>query len=154
MNRKLRVSLSITLALLFSICMAVGCTAADTANDPFQSYFSEKPFVEFLTEEDTDTLRAQYPQEFELLDEMFGPVTLFREDALDLVTEQAMEDSGSGFAQIPEAPMPWPLNGPRRTSMQHRKRTPGTACWACCAAIRIRLRSATGKPRPWFLLRR
>lgn len=100
MNRKLRVSLSITLALLFSICMAVGCTAADTANDPFQSYFSEKPFVEFLTEEDTATLRAQYPQEFELLDEMFGPVTLFREDALELVTELARKNAGPGFSEM------------------------------------------------------
>ena len=76
------------------------CAGCGGKTDPFQSYFSEKPFVEFLTEEDTDTLRAQYPQAFELLDEMFGPVTLFREDALDLVTEQAMDDNGSGFAQI------------------------------------------------------
>ncbi len=100
MNRKLRVSLSITLALLFSACMAVGCAAIDTANDPFQSYFSEKPFVEFLTEEDTDTLRAQYPQEFELLDAALGTVTLFREDALELVTEQARKNAGPGFSEM------------------------------------------------------
>lgn len=92
------------LCLLFvCLLLLLFCAGCGGETDAFQAYFSEKPFVEFLTEEDTDALRAQYPDEFQWLDVMLGPVTLFREDALDLVTEQAMEDSGSGFAQIPGA---------------------------------------------------
>lgn len=88
------------LCLMLTCLLLLPCAGCGGKTDPFQSYFSEKPFVEFLTEEDTDTLRVQYPQEFELLDEMFGPVTLFREEALELVTEQAIEDRESGFTQI------------------------------------------------------
>ncbi len=91
------------LCLMLTCLLLLPCAGCGGKTDPFQSYFSEKPFVEFLTEEDTATLRTQYPQEFELLDAALGTVTLFREDALELVTEQAIEDSGSGFAQIPGA---------------------------------------------------
>lgn len=91
------------LCLMLTCLLLLPCAGCGGKTDPFQSYFSEKPFVEFLTEEDTDTLRAQYPEEFQWLDVMLGPVTLFREDALELVTDQAIEDSGSGFAQIPGA---------------------------------------------------
>ena len=91
------------LYLMLTCLLLLPCAGCGGKMDPFQSYFSEKPFVEFLTEEDTDTLRAQFPEEFQWLDTMLGPVTLFREEALDLVTEQAMDDSGSGFAQIPGA---------------------------------------------------
>lgn len=88
------------LCLMLTCLLLLPCAGCGGKTDPFQSYFSEKPFVEFLTEEDTATLRAQFPEEFQWLDTMLGPVTLFREEALDLVTEQAMDDSGSGFAQI------------------------------------------------------
>ena len=91
------------LCLMLTCLLLLPCAGCGGKKDPFQSYFSEKPFVEFLTEEDTDALRAQFPEEFQWLDTMLGPVTLFREEALDLVTEQAMDDSGSGFAQIPGA---------------------------------------------------
>ena len=88
------------LCLLFVCLLLLPCAGCGGKTDPFQSYFSEKPFVEFLTEADTDALRVQYPQEFELLDEMFGPVTLFREEALDLVTEQARKNAGPGFSEM------------------------------------------------------
>lgn len=91
------------LCLMLVCLLLLPCAGCGGKTDPFQSYFSEKPFVEFLTEADTDALRAQFPEEFQWLDVMLGPVTLFREEALELVTEQAIEDSGSGFAQIPGA---------------------------------------------------
>lgn len=91
------------LCLMLVCLLLLPCAGCGEKTDPFQSYFSEKPFVEFLTEEETAALRAQFPEEFQWLDVMLGPVTLFREEALDLVTEQAMDDSGSGFAQIPGA---------------------------------------------------
>ena len=91
------------LCLMLTCLLLLPCAGCGGKTDPFQSYFSEKPFVEFLTEADTDALRAQFPEEFQWLDVMLGPVTLFREEALELVTEQAIEDSGSGFAQIPGA---------------------------------------------------
>ncbi len=88
------------LCLLFVCLLLLLCAGCGGEPDAFQTYFSEKPFVEFLTEEDTDALRAQYPQEFELLDAAMGTVTLFREDALDIVTEQAKKSAGSGFSEM------------------------------------------------------
>lgn len=88
------------LCLMLTCLLLLPCAGCGGKTDPFQSYFSEKPFVEFLTEEDTDALRAQYPQEFELLDAALGTVTLFREDALDFVTEQAMEETTLKFSEM------------------------------------------------------
>lgn len=88
------------LCLMLTCLLLLPCAGCSGKTDPFQSYFSEKPFVEFLTEEDTDALRAQYPQEFELLDAALGTVTLFREDALDFVTEQAMEETTLKFSEM------------------------------------------------------
>lgn len=88
------------LCLMLTCLLLLPCAGCGGKTDPFQSYFSEKPFVEFLTEEDTDALRAQYPQEFELLDAALGTVTLFREDALELVTEQAMEETTLKFPEM------------------------------------------------------
>lgn len=88
------------LCLMLTCLLLLPCAGCGGKTDPFQSYFSEKPFVEFLTEEDTDALRAQYPQEFELLDAALGTVTLFREDALELVTEQARKNAGPGFSEM------------------------------------------------------
>ena len=85
------------LCLMLTCLLLLPCAGCGGKTDPFQSYFSEKPFVEFLTEEDTDALRAQYPEEFQWLDTMLGPVTLFREEALDLVTEQAMDEIAAGI---------------------------------------------------------